>query len=163
MTRPEGLTLPQERPAARPAMLDLLLPHDLPAEAAPAPQEAARIAATLRGFLAALEQPQARAARCRALLEQLGEGRVAPAGVGTTRIPAKTAEVEDFDRYFHVRRIACDAPVLPLLRGLLQTAAAVFALAERGGLPPAQIGRLVAGFAAHARLLARLCDAEVAP
>lgn len=163
MTCPEGLTLPHTRTEARQVTLDLLLPHDLPAEAAPAPYEAARIAATLRAFLATLDRPQARAAQCRALLESLGAIPVTSATAGVTQIPAKTAEVEDFDRYFHVRRVACDAPALPLLRGLLQTASSVFDLADRADLPPAQIDRLVTGFAAYARLLARLCDADARP
>lgn len=159
MTAPDSLTLAARDAgiAPRPATLDLLLPGDLPARITPDAAQAALIGQVLGEFLAALDRPAARAAICRALLARLADDAI-PACVGDTLIPAKTAEVEDFDRYFNVRRIASDAPGMALLRGLLQGAAGVFALAENADLPPAQIARQVAGFAAHARLLGRLCE-----
>lgn len=169
MTSPESLTLSPlpahagEHHGGQRATLDLLLPHDLPAGIARDPQQAAHIAETLRAFLALLDRPKARAAECRTLLASLREGRIAPAETGATQIPAKTAEVADFDHYFHIRRISSDAPALPLLRGLLQTASGVLALADSADLPSAQINRLVIGFTAYARLLARLCDADLRP
>lgn len=165
MTCPEDLTLSlahaaEGGAAGRPATLDLLLPGQLPAEISPTPQEAALIAVVLPAFLRALEQPQTRAARCRALLAALGDGGAAPAQTGKVTIPAKPAEIEDFDRYFDVRRVASESPALPLLRGLLQTASAVFTLSDRAALPPSQIERQRSGFAAHARLLARICNLD---
>ncbi|MDO5611882.1 MAG: hypothetical protein Q4G14_01405 [Paracoccus sp. (in: a-proteobacteria)] len=164
MTTPDSLTLAARNTGIppRPATLDLLLPGDLPAQIIPDAAEAALIGQVLAEFLAALEQPATRGATCRALLARLGDDAI-PARVGATLIPARTAEVEDFDRYFNVRRIASDAPGTALLRGLLQGAAGVFALTEVADLPPAQIARQVAGFAAHARLLGRLCGTEPCP
>lgn len=163
MTAPESLTLSASDAStpARPATLDLLLPADLPTRVAPSAAEAALSAAILRDFLALLDAPAGRAARCRVLLARLGDGRATVAGVGVTLIPAKTAEVEDFDRYFNVRRIATDTPGLALLRGLLQGAAGVFALAENAALPPAQVTRQVAGFAAYAGLLGRMSGLDL--
>ncbi|MBK4215978.1 hypothetical protein JJJ17_08585 [Paracoccus caeni] len=170
MTYPDGLSLPRpdERDedrrstaSIRPAMLDLMLPAELPADLVTNPAEAALIARTLDGFLDALDLPERRGARCQALLASLGHaGSGGVAGVGQTDIPAKTAEVEDFDRYFNVRRVATDSPALTLLRGLLQTATAVLSLAERGSLPPAKVARQVQGFASYARLLERLCNLD---
>ncbi len=164
MTAPDSLTLHGRdgAQAARPATLDLLLPGDLPAQITPDAAQAALIGQVLRDFLAALDHPLGRAATCRSLLAQLGD-QATPARVGATLIPAKTAEVEDFDRYFNVRRITSDAPGVALLRGLLQGAAGVFALADMAPLPPAQMVRQVAGFAAHARLLGRICGTDLHP
>lgn len=139
-----------------------MLPGDLPATVSPDAAQAALIGQVLGDFLAALDRPTARAATCRMLLARLAD-HATLASVGDTLIPAKTAEVEDFDRYFNVRRIHSDSPGVALLRGLLQGAAGVFALAENAALPPAQMTRQVAGFAAHARLLARMTGTDGQP
>lgn len=159
----DSLTMPRDGiTPPRPATLDLLLPGDLPAGIAPDPAEAALLTQVLGDFLGLLDLPAGRAARCRGLLAHLGDSARTVA-VGDTTIPAKTAEVEDFDRYFNVRRIASPAPGVALLRGLLQGAAGAFALAENAALPPALIDRQVAGFAAHARLLGRVCGLDLRP
>lgn len=144
-----------------PAMLELLPPQQLPVEMALAPEEAEIVRATLSVFLRAIgdPQPERRASRVRRLLSDLGPGQASEAPVGETSIPIDTAEVEDYDRYFCVRRIHSDAVGLALLRGLLQTAAAVLSLSARGpGLPEEMVARQVAGFATYARLLARICN-----
>ena len=148
---------------AGPATLDLIRPAELPAEIALSPAEAARMQELLTRLLAALAAPEGRAAALRALLAALpAEGR--PATIGPTGIPAPEAEVAVFDRYFHVRRVEGGPVAFVLLRGLVQTAAAVLSLAERGpDLPAEPMARQVAGFAASARLLGRVCGLERLP
>ena len=169
MTYTENLSRPRSEqssetgrdvPSSRPAVLDLMLPNDLPADLAPGPQEAGQIAQTLSSFLAALDQPD-RAARCRELLASLGDGSGTTAQIVATAIPAKTDEVEEFDNYFNVRRVTADTPALSLLRGLLQTSSAVLSLAERGTLSPSLVERQVHGFATYGRILGRVCNVTV--
>lgn len=161
MMRPD----PDAFAAARPATLDLPSPLTLPAALAPTPAEAARVAAALAALLAALDDPdpQARATRSLAAADALDDGAEAPSlAVGPTGAPVDPAEIEDFDRYFDVRRVEDPAPALALSRALTRTAAAVLALAARAGdrLPAGALAAQIAGFAAHARLLARVCGIE---
>lgn len=144
--------------AGRPATLDLLRPQDLPPEILPDPEDAQILRETLAEFLDALATPEHRALRVRALLLGLGSGAGQTAGIEATGIPAKRDEVEDFDRYFGVRRVAADAPAMALLRGMLQTACAVLALIDRApDLPQEPVARQIEGFDHYARLLGRIC------
>lgn len=146
--------------AAGPATLDLPPPQDLPAELSLTEAEADSLRDALAALLRALEDsdPQQRIVLIRILMQDIGPSRGTAIEPKATSIPASRDEVADFDRYFGVRRIQGDAPARALFRGLLQTAAGVLELAERSmDLPPAQIERQIAGFAAYARLLGRVC------
>lgn len=160
MTIAEGLTMSEATPVAEPAaMLGLILPNDLPAELDLDAAETQWLRDRLAEFLAALADPRDRVLRLRALLDASADDGAGPAGFDATTIPAAKAEVEDFDRYFQVRRIRSDRPARALLHGLLQTAHGVLALAGRADLPPELIERQVRGFSTHARVLGRICSA----
>ncbi|SFH83843.1 hypothetical protein [Albimonas pacifica] len=164
MTRP--WTPATAEAAALPAPLELPSPLDLPAEIALPPDAAARMRARLGEALAALADPDpaARLDRLTALRAELGEGGAPTAPARRTAIPAGPEDVEDFDRYFRVRRIESEAPAEEMLRGLVHVAAAVSSLALRGpDLPPEALAAQVAGFAAHARALGRVCGLETLP
>ena len=144
------------------ATLDLILPQDLPAELWPGPAEAAALGAGLRALLdaLALDAPQARAEALGRLLPGHAPPPSAPAVIATG-IPAGPAEVEDFDRYFHVRRIAAEDPARALLAALIRGAASAASLAARTpDLPADLVAHQNAGFAAQARLIARVCGIE---
>ncbi|MFV0474022.1 MAG: hypothetical protein ACK5MQ_07405 [Pikeienuella sp.] len=152
--------LSRDGAAKTPSRLDLPPPQDLPAELVLAPEDIGPVRAILTEFLAALADEDAarRPARIRALLVTIGPGDARVVETEATTIPAGKGEVEDFDRYFGVRRIEEDQGALALLRGMLQVSAAVLDLAARGpDLPQEALSLQVAGFAAYARLLARLC------
>ena len=141
--------------------LDLLLPQDLPTEHALGAAERFELAGVLGGFLEALALPDRAAAltRIESLLAALGEPCASPAEVGDTGVPASTAQVEDFDSYFRVRRIASGRPAHALARSLLQTARANMSLFCRApDLPQTRVAQQIAGFAGYARLLARTFD-----
>jgi len=146
--------------AAGPVTLDLPPPQDLPTDLSLADAEAETLRNALDTFLRALEESDAqrRIVLIRILMQEIGPLRGTAFEPTVTSIPASRDEVADFDRYFGVRRIRPDAPARALFHGLLQTAAGVLELAARSAeLPPAQIERQVAGFAAYARLLGRVC------
>jgi len=138
--------------------LDLILPTNLPTTIALNPQEAETMRALLERFLAALNGSNPVADIC-ALLHVLQNNQAAEtAGFSAVKISARKHEVEDFDRYFNVRRVNPAQPAAVMLLGLVQTAAAVLDLAGRS---PQMSHKLIAhqvnGFAAHARLIGRIC------
>lgn len=143
--------------------LALLLPNELPAEILLSPSDKRHMCRVLRGFLSALRlpDPHVRATALNDLLHQTPAPMGVGAVVGGTGIPTKADEVEDFDRYFNVTRTTGEDPAAVLLRGLLQTAASVLGLVARAScLPSAQVDQQVAGFAAYAHLLGRLCGLD---
>lgn len=146
--------------------LGLMAPLDLPTEIALAPAEACALQDTLAAFLAALAlaDPARRAAAVTALAAACAVPKASPAPVETTGTPVKPPEVADFDGYFNVRRVAGPDRAALLLAGLLATASAVLSLAVRAPhLSQAALARQIAGFAAYARLLGRICDLEPLP
>lgn len=141
--------------------LDLLVPDALPTHFVPNPADRAVLQHTLCGIVKALQHHDRREGlhMLGALLSQIDVPGSMPAAVGQTGTPAKTAQVNDFDRYFRVNRIVSPDPALTLVRGLLQTATAVFDLFCRAkDLPAAEIERQTAGFLAYAHLLGRIFD-----
>ncbi len=125
--------------------------------------EAARLRTILDAFLAALEDtdPAVRAGRVSAALQDLGPGEAQTAAVGYTGIPENDDAVADFDDYFGVRRVAGADAAGALLRSLMQGASAVLALCARTrSLPEADVAAQIDGFAAQARLLARIYGLE---
>lgn len=153
---------PESVPAAEvEAWLDLLPPHDLRIEHALTAAERAALADVLAGFLRALRHPD-RASGLRdieALLAGFQGEQGRPARVEDTGTPASAAQVDDFDAYFRVHRIASDAPAHALVRGLLQTARANMSLFHRAEhLPPHRVAQQIEGFAEYAGLLARAFD-----
>ncbi|WP_118135833.1 siderophore biosynthesis protein [Oceanicella sp. SM1341] len=147
-----------ERPAP-PVHLDLALPRALPGPP-PGPAERAELGALIDAALDALapRPEEARAQALAALLARLPDAGHAAAPVPGTGLPVSPEDVADFDGYFRVRRVAPARPALSLLRGLVQTAAAVAALMTRPGLSPARAEEQFAGFRAYALLLARTLD-----
>lgn len=149
---------------ARPAALDLAAPVALPVALALVPEEAERLRGILAGFLDALAEGRAsqRAERVAGLLAALGPGPAGTVEIVRTGLAEGPEEIADFDRYFGVRRAPGGETGAGLLRGLLQAATAALLLAARPGaaFAEADLARQVAGFAAHARLIGRICGLE---
>ncbi|QCO55743.1 hypothetical protein EOK75_08310 [Pseudorhodobacter turbinis] len=141
--------------------LHLLLPTNLPTEITLTPEDRVAMRDAVTRFLTVL-QSQDPAAGIAEILQGLATGKPYKAvPVGSVGIPAQVSEVEDFDAYFNVRRIAPEHPAHALLVGLLQTSAAAFALAARDTrMPRDLLGHQAKGFAAYARLLGRICGID---
>lgn len=141
--------------------LDLLLPDALPTHLVPDPADRALLHRTLCGIVQALQHHDRHEGlhMLRAALSQIDVPGTMPVAVGPTGTPAKAAQVNDFDGYFRVNRIVSPDPALSLVRGLLQTATAVFDLFCRAkDLPAVEMERQTAGFIAYTHLLGRIFD-----
>ncbi|WP_050526987.1 hypothetical protein [Pseudorhodobacter aquimaris] len=155
------MTVAPAQPTEQSGVLQLMLPTDLPARITLDPQGREMMRDALARFLDALQgrDPAAGIAEIR---HELATGTPFEiATVGCVGIPARAAEVNDFDTYFNVRRIAPDHPAQALLVGLLHTSAAAFDLAARDTrMPRALLAHQAKGFAAYARLLGRICGID---
>ena len=144
------------------ARLGLPLPDMLPVEVRLGEAERAVLREALTALLRALELSDHAESlkQLDALFARLGEGSCEePARIGETGIPAGAAQVDDFDSYFRVSRIASPQPALVLVRGLVQTARAVTSLFARApDLPEARMRQQIAGFITYAHVLARTFD-----
>lgn len=149
---------------ARPAALDLAAPVALPVALTLVPETAERLGGILAGFLGALAEEEAarRAERVAGLLAALGPSPAGTIEIARTGLAEGPDDIADFDRYFGVRRVADGETGEGLLRGLLQAATAALLLAARPGaaFAEADLARQIAGFAAHARLIGRICGLE---
>ena len=157
-TSPSDPILTEAPITMEPAVLQLLLPQDLPATLSLTAESRVQMRVLLSEILQAfdLEDPELRMQRLNAILHELPTCEHSAPDVGTTGTPAKPEQVQDFDRYFHVSRVASGNPAMPMVRGLLQTCVAVLALCNRpGALPLEHVSRQVDGFRAYAQTLAR--------
>lgn len=145
--------------------LDLPPPDRLPVDLVLDAAQSASLGDALAAFLAILDDADLarRAGRVSALLTDFGSGEGVPAEIEKTGIPAGHDEVEDFDRFFGVRRVGDEDIAAALARGLFRTAASVLSLASRGpSLSAADMALQTRGFAAQARLLGRVFGLELA-
>ena len=156
---------PAHVPAAAPVakdQLDLLLPGEMLREVTLGTAERDKLGGLLERLLRALElDTRAGLAKVEEMLGELPPPSAAPVKVSTQGLPLTPFQASDYDRYFRVNRVAADRPGEAMVRSLLQTVRVVTRLfGEHEHLSDTARREQIAGFATHARLLARTFGLE---
>ncbi len=143
------------------AVLELLMPWDLPLDQYLSPTDRRRIDRALRQLLQALAQPSPPAAlmRIRQALTTLGEVDTQTASIPNTQTALKPWEVEDYDRYFQIRHVHSEQSALCLVTGLLLTCQKFFEIyIQTPWLDTHQVKQQQQGFISYAQLLQRMFE-----
>ncbi|MEM1290622.1 MAG: hypothetical protein AAGH67_03955 [Cyanobacteria bacterium P01_H01_bin.162] len=145
------------------AVLELLIPWDLPLEQHLSPTDKSRIDQALRQLLQALAQPSPQAAliSISQALTALGEVDTQTASIQSTQTSLKAWEVEDYDRYFQIRHVHTEQSALCLVRGLLLTCQKFFEIhMQTPWLDTRQVKQQQQGFISYIELLQRTFDLD---
>ncbi|MEM6437617.1 MAG: hypothetical protein AAF773_27745 [Cyanobacteria bacterium P01_D01_bin.115] len=140
------------------AVLELLIPWDLPLEQHLSPTDKSLIDQALRQLLQALAQPSPQAAliSISQALTALGEVDTQTASIQSTQTSLKAWEVEDYDRYFQIRHVHTEQSALCLVRGLLLTCQKFFEIyIQTPWLDAHQVKQQQQGFISYTQLLQR--------
>ncbi len=140
--------------------LDLIVPWELPLALASTPAERDALTRALAALECALDLDAPAAA---AELDRIMASLEAPATV--TARPRETLtslsveEVDEYDRYFHIRHVHTPANAQSLLLGLLHTCRMFMLLCARvPQLDRAQVATQKQGYLSYVRLLGRMLD-----
>mgnify|MGYP001798218972 CR=1 FL=1 len=140
------------------AVLELLMPWDLPFEQPLSSTDRSRLDQALQQLLQALAQPSPQAAliSISQALIALGEVDTQTASIQSTQTSLKTWEVEDYDRYFQIRHVHTEQSALCLVKGLLLTCQKFFEIhMQTPWLDAHQIKQQQQGFISYTELLQR--------
>ena len=140
------------------AVLELLIPWDLPLEQHLSPTDKSRIDQALRQLLQALAQPSPQAAliSISQALTAWGEVDTQTASMQSTQTSLKAWEVEDYDRYFQIRHVHTEQSALCLVKGLLLTCQKFFEIdRQTPWLDAHQVKQQQQGFISYIELLQR--------
>ncbi len=140
--------------------LDLIVPWELPLTLAPATDERDALTRALAELERALDLDAPAAA---AELTRIMHGLAAPATVlarpRETLTSLSVEEVDEYDRYFHIRHVHTPADAHSLLLGLLHTCRMFMLLCARvPQLDRAQVATQKQGYLSYVRLLGRMLE-----
>ncbi len=152
-----------------PEILDLLVPWDIPLECQLELPVKQQIEESLRSLLQALNNPNFFEAQhqIHKILNTFSTPETQPAQVKITKTALSTADVEDYDTYFHINHVQTssdEATALLITRGLLTNCNKFITLCcTTPNLSPQHITQQKQGFISYIYLLTRVFNIQDFP